>query len=106
MVTKTTIDEAIKRLVKAYKPLQIYLYGDYALGTQNEDSTFDILIIVESSNERVIKRGYTAFEVLLGLKIPKNVIVFTKEEFDKYAQDPSSSTYEIKTKGKVIYARD
>jgi predicted nucleotidyltransferase len=106
MITKTTIAEVTKRLVKAYKPLQIYLYGDYAWGTPNEESTFDVLIIVESSKERVIKRGYTAFEALLGLKIPKNVIVFTKEEFDKYTQDPSSSTYEIKTRGKVLYARD
>ena len=106
MITKTTIDEVTKRLVKAYKPLQIYLYGDYDWDTPNEESTFDVLIIVESSKERVIKRGYTAFEALLGLKIPKNVIVFTKEEFDKYAQDPSSSTYEIKTRGKVLYARD
>lgn len=106
MIPQTTIDEAIKRLVKAYNPLQIYLYGDYAWGTPNEESTFDVLIVVQASNERVIKRGYTAFEVLLGLKIPKNIAVFTKEEFDKYAQDPHSSTHEIKTRGKMLYARD
>ena len=106
MITKTTIDEVVKRLVRAYAPLQIYLYGDYAWGVPNEESTLDVLIIVESSKERVIKRGYSAFEALLGLQIPKNVIVFTKEEFDKYAQDPNSDTYEIKTRGKVLYARD
>jgi len=105
MVSQTTIDEAIRRLVKAYNPLQIYLYGDYVWGTPNEESTVDILIIVESSNERIIKRGYTAFEALLGLEIPKNVIVFTKEEFDTYTQDSNSSTYEIKNRGKIIYAR-
>jgi predicted nucleotidyltransferase len=106
MIPKSTIDEAIRRLVKAYNPLQMYLYGDYAWGTPNEESTYDVLIIVESSNERVIKRGYAAFEALLGLEIPKNIAVFTKEEFDKYAQDPKSSTYEIKTRGKIIYARN
>jgi len=106
MIPQTIIDEAIKRLVKAYNPLQIYLYGDYAWGIPNEESTFDVLIVVKSSDERIIKRGYTAFEALLGLKIPKNVIVFTKEEFDKYTLDPKSSTYEIKTRGKILYARD
>lgn len=105
MVSQSTMDEAVKRLVKAYDPLQMYLYGDYAWGTPNEESTVDILIVVESSDERIIKRGYAAFEALLGLKIPKNIAVFTKEEFDKYAQDPNSSTYTIKAQGKIIYAR-
>ncbi len=105
MIPQSTIDEALRRLVKAYNPLQIYLYGDYARGTPNEESTYDLLIVVEKSNERIIKRGYTAFEALLGLEIPKNVVVFTKEEFDKYAYDPTSSTYEIRTQGRLIYAR-
>lgn len=105
MISQATIDEAVKRLVKAYNPLQIYSYGDYAWGTPNEESTFDLLVIVESSSERPIKRGYTAFEALLGLGIPKNVVVFTKEEFEKYAQDPYSDTHAIKTRGKILYAR-
>jgi len=106
MIPQSTINEAIRRLVKAYNPLQIYLCGDYAWGSPNEESSFDLLLIVESSNERVIKRGYLAFEALLGLGIPHNVVVFTKEEFDKYAQDQKSNTYEIKTRGKILYARD
>ena len=105
MISQSMIDEAIKRLVGAYKPLQIYLYGDYAWGTPNEESSFDLLLVVESSGERIIKRGYVAFEVLLGLKIPHNVVVFTKEEFDMYAQNQKSNTYEIKARGKILYAR-
>lgn len=105
MIPQSTIDEAIARLVKAYNPLQMYLYGDYAWGPPNEDSSYDILIIVESSGERIIKRGYAGFEALLGLRIPHNIVVFTKDEFDKYVHDATSDTYEIKTKGKVLYAR-
>lgn len=106
MISQAIINEAIKRLVKVYDPLQIYLYGDYVWGSPNEESTFDLLIVIEESDERVLKRGYLAFEALLGLKIPQNVVVFTKEEFDKYAKDPKSNTYEIKNRGKVLYARN
>jgi len=106
MISQSTIDEAIRRFIKAYNPLQIYLHGDYAWGSPNEESSFDLLLIVESSHERIIKRGYAAFEALLGLGIPHNVVVFTKEEFDKYVQDKKSNTYEIKTRGKILYARD
>ena len=57
MITQATIDEAIKRLVKAYNPLQIYLYGDYAWGTPNEESSFDVLIVVESSRRKGYQKG-------------------------------------------------
>ena len=105
MIPQSTIDEAIKRLVKVYNPLTIYLYGDYAWGTPNEESSYDLLIIIESSNERIIKRGYAGFEALWGLGIPQNIIVVTKEEFNQFADDQESTTYEIKTKGKIIYVR-
>src|SRR5438045_2873937 len=99
MIPQSTIDEALRRLVKAYDPLQIYLYGDYAWGKPDEDSHLDLLIIIETSDEEAYKRGYLAFEALLGLKIPKNIIVFTKEEFERYSKDISSDFYKIKTKG-------
>jgi hypothetical protein len=41
----------------------------------------------------------------LGLKIPTNVVVFTKQEFDTFSQDVTSLTYEVKNKGKMLYAR-
>ena len=105
MIPQSTIDEAIRRLVLAYNPLKMYLYGDYAWGTPNEESTYDFLIIIESSNKQVIERGYTGFEALFGLEIPQNIVVVTQKEFNQYANDPKSDTYEIKTKGKVLYAR-
>lgn len=40
-----------------------------------------------------------------GFLSPYNIVVFTKDEFDKYVHDATSDTYEIKTKGKVLYAR-
>ena len=105
MIPQSTINEVIRRLVVAYEPLQIYLYGDYAWGKPDEDSHLDLLIVVESSDEEAYKRGYIAFEALLGLKIPKNIIVFTKEEFERYSQDELSDFYKIKTRGKIVYAR-
>lgn len=105
MISQETIQEAVRRLVKAYDPLEIYLFGSYAWGTPNEDDNLNILLIIESSNEKVYKRGDRAFDTLLSLKIPKNVIVFTKQEFDTLSQDTTSLCYEVKSKGKIIYAR-
>ncbi len=105
MISQETIQEAIRRLVKAYNPLEIYMYGKYGWGTPDEDDDLDLLVIVESSDEKVYKRGYLAFEALFGLGIPKNIAILTKQEFDTSCQDVTSLTYEVKNRGKRVYAR-
>lgn len=105
MISQETIQDAVQRLVKAYDPLEVYLFGSYAWGNPNEDDDLNLLLVIESSDKKVYKRGDKAFDTLLGLKIPTNVIVFTKQEFDTFSQDVTSLTYEIKNRGKILYAR-
>ena len=105
MISQETIQEAVRRLVKAYNPLEVYLYGSYAWGTPNEDDDLNLLLIIESSDKKVYKRGDKAVDTLHSLDIPKNVIIFTKQEFDTFCKDTTSLTYEVKSKGKKLYAR-
>lgn len=105
MIPQEKIQEAIRRLVKVYDPLEIYLHGKYAWGTPDEDDDLKLLVIVESSNEKVYKRGDLAFDALFSLVIPKSIAIFTKQEFDTFSKDVTSLTYEIKNRGKKVYAR-
>ncbi len=105
MISQEIIQEATRRLVKAYSPIAVYLYGSYAWGSPNEDDDLNFLLVIDSSHEKVSKRGGKAFDVLLGLEIPTNVTVFTKQEFDTFSQDEKSLTYEVKSRGKILYAR-
>lgn len=105
MISQNTIQEVAQRLIKAYNPLSIYLFGSYAWGTPRDDSDLNILVVIESSNEELHKRCDKALDALSSLKIRNNIIVFTKKEFDKFSQDLTSLTYEIKSRGKMLYAR-
>src|SRR5579872_5605580 len=105
MISQEIIKEVIQRLVKTYDPLEIYLYGKYAWGTPDEEDDLNLLLVIESSDKKIYQRNDLAFDVLLSLKIPKNISIFTKQEFDTNCQDKTSLTYEIKNKGKKIYAR-
>lgn len=104
MISQETIQEAVSRLVKAYNPLEIYLFGQYAWGKPDEDSDLSLLVIIKSSDQEVYKRGYLAFEALLSLGIPKNVAIFTKQEFDASCRDINSLSYEVKSRGRLLYA--
>lgn len=95
--------EAIKsRLVKTYNPLEIYL-----LEPQHDGEVdIGILVVVAKADLQqrydLMSEGHQA---LVGIKIPKSILVYTKEEFDDYSQDASTLSYEIKQHGKHIYAK-
>lgn len=105
MISKEVIEEVKNRLVKTYNPVAIYLFGSYAWGTPNEDSDLDLLIVVDESDERTFDRVRAGQRVLFGLGISKDLIVYTKEEFDVLSNRITTLGYKIKRDGKVIYAR-
>ncbi|MFA6263735.1 MAG: nucleotidyltransferase domain-containing protein [Candidatus Babeliales bacterium] len=105
MIKQHVIEEIKNRLVKAYDPLEIYLFGSYAWGTPNEESDLDLLIVIEKSDERRYKRQHLGFDALWGVGVPKDLFVYTKEEFEQRLKDNMSLCSKIKNEGKVLYAR-
>ena len=81
----------------------MYLFGSYAWGTPHEDSDLDILIVIEKSDEKRHKRGKPGLEALWGLCIAKDLMVYTKDEFDERLADTSSFIYKIVKNGKLLY---
>jgi len=105
MISKETIEEVKNRLVKIYNPVAIYLFGSYAWGMPTDDSDLDLLIVVDKSDEKSYKRPIPGYEVLRGLDISKDIIVHTKEVFDRRSNEITTLEYKIKRDGKVLYAR-
>jgi len=105
MIERETIDEVKNRLVKTYDPLKIYLFGSYAWGSPSEDSDLDLLVVVDSSEERFCQRVRPGQRALFGLCIPKDIIVYTGAEFEKYAQDVTTLSYKIANEGELLYAK-
>lgn len=95
MTTKKNLDEAVRRLVDLYDPLSIYLFEE------KPDSIF--VIVVEGSWLKPLKRGLAGKYALWELEGPKDILVFTKDEFDERLQDSYSLAYQIKKDGKMLY---
>jgi predicted nucleotidyltransferase len=97
--------EVIRRLVAEFQPETIYLFGSYAWGKPTEDSDMDLLVIVPESREPPIQRAIRAQRSLLGVKAAVDVIVKTREEFQRYAALRASLEGQIAQKGKLLYGR-
>jgi predicted nucleotidyltransferase len=105
MISKETMEEVKNRLVKTYNPIAIYIFGSYAWGSPTEDSDLDLLIVVDKSDEKSYKRPIPGYDALFGMGISKDIIVHTKEVFDRRSSDVTTLEYKIKMEGRVLYAR-
>ncbi len=105
MINEKTIEEVTNRLVTVYSPIEIYLFGSYAWGQPTEDSDLDLFIVVDDSQEKRYKRAIPGYTALVGLKVPNEIIVYTKKEFEKNAADITTLAHKIKVDGRRVYAK-
>ena len=106
MIDKKTIEEIGNKLADAYQPLRIYLFGSYAWGVPSEDSDLDLLVIVEKSDEKSYKRPRKGLLTLRGMGVAKDLIVYTRKEFNDFSKQLNSLAYKIQQDGVLLYERN
>lgn len=102
MVTQEQIDEIKRRIVENITPEKIILFGSYVDGNPTEDSDLDLLIVKDSHIPRY-KRGREIRKYLRGLKIPVDLVVYTKDEIQKWSNVKTAFITTVMEKGKVLY---
>jgi predicted nucleotidyltransferase len=102
-INQKIINKTIDRLVETYHPEKIYLFGSYAWGEPKQNSDLDIIIIVKESKEKSYKRSIKGYQALKGLKIAKDIIVYTEDEFEERAEKPGTLCHRIVQEGQLLY---
>ncbi len=103
-VVPDAIAEMVKRIVRRFDPDKIILFGSHARGTAGPDSDVDLLVVMHANGS---KRGRAVeiYGLLAGMGVPKDVVVVTPEEFDRYRNVPGTVIRSALREGKVLYAR-
>jgi predicted nucleotidyltransferase len=101
-----TVFEAVKkRLVDAYDPLAIYIFGSYAWGNPTDESDLDLLIVVDSYKKDRFATMSEGYKALMDLDLSKDILVYNKDEFARFVADRTSLCYKVAHEGKQIYAK-
>lgn len=74
--------EIVRRLVEAYRPLRIYLFGSKARGDEGPDSDYDLLVVVPDSASAERRDSRLAYEALWGTGTAVNVLVCIHSYFE------------------------
>jgi uncharacterized protein len=105
MIDNLIISELVNKIAKGINPDKIYLFGSYAKGEANEDSDLDFLIIKDTHEPRH-KRSVEVQRLLIGTKIPADIIVYTNQEFEKEKHNNLSFINSVIQGAQLMYERE
>ena len=98
------LKEVVRRLVDAYQPEKIYLFGSVARGEHGMDSDYDLLVIVPDNAPFEHQRSQLAYHALRGTGIAVDVLVWTKSAFNARLHLKASLPSIVKDEGQLLYA--
>ena len=96
--------EVVRRLIQAYQPERVYLFGSKARDEEGPDSDYDILLVVSDDAPAHRRRSRLAYEVLRGTGTAADVLVCTREWFESRLHLKASLPATVAREGQVLYA--
>ena len=103
-VSDPTLREIVQRLVDAFEPEAIYLFGSRARGEAGADSDLDLMVVVSDAAEPERRGSRLAYRALRGTGVAADVLVWTRSEFDRRLHLRASLPSTIVREGKLLYA--
>jgi predicted nucleotidyltransferase len=99
-------EEKIRQLVdalRAYGPEQVYLFGSWARGEQDELSDLDV-VVIKSTTAPFFDRLREVGRLLPAGSGGVDVLVYTPQEFAAMRRDGNAFAEMIAEEGRLIYA--
>jgi predicted nucleotidyltransferase len=96
--------EVVRRLVETLHPLRIYLFGSRARGEDTYDSDYDVLVLVEQKTGTSYQMERQAYRALQGLAVPIDIVVMSRDHFERRRTVVSSLSATIEREGRLLYA--
>ena len=97
--------ELLRRLVAAYDPERVYLFGSVARGDAGPDSDYDLMIIVPDNAPKERRRSRLAYQAMRGTGTAADVLVWLKSNFERRAHVVASLPATVLREGKLLYGR-
>ncbi len=96
--------EVVHRLVDAYRPERIYLFGSRARGDAEPDSDYDLLVVAADDAPADRTRSRLAYECLWETGTAADVLVWKRTSFESRLHLPASLPATVLREGKLLHA--
>ncbi len=95
--------EVVRRLVEAYRPERIYLFGSVARGDAGPDSDYDIMVVVPDDAPPELHLSRAAYEALWGTGFASDVLVWTASQSDSRTHLAASLPGTVVREGRLLH---
>jgi predicted nucleotidyltransferase len=99
----TELTEVVRRLVGAYQPERVYLFGSVARGDAGPDSDYDLLLVVPDDAPPARRDSRLAYEALSGTGIAADVLVCTHSYFENRRSLKASLPGTVLREGRLLH---
>ena len=96
--------EVVRRLVEAYRPERVYLFGSMARGDARPDSDYDLLVVIPDNAPHERHRSRLAYEALQGTGTAADVLVCTTSYFEDRRCLKASLPGTVLREGRLLHA--
>ena len=96
--------EILRRLVNAYQPERVYLFGSMARGDADANSDYDLMLVVPDDASPERRDSDLAYKVLRGTGLAADVLVWTRHQFDRRTHVVASLPATILREGRLLHA--
>jgi len=98
----TQLKTLVDRVLEQVEPELILLFGSRAWGVPREDSDFDVMLVVRTS-EMAKQARETVRGALRAAGFSVDVLACTVDEYERRQHDPGLVSYKIAREGRVLY---
>lgn len=96
--------EIVRRLVEAYQPERVYLFGSKARGEAGPDSDYDLLLVVPDEAPPERRDSDLGYRALRGTGIGADILVWTRSAFERRRRVVCSLPATVLREGKLLHA--
>lgn len=100
----TELARMVECLVSAFHPDRIYAFGSQVRGEAAPESDIDLLIIVPHASEPAHRLAQAAYHALPIHSLPIDILVMSRDEFERRSRAASSLPATILREGRTLYA--
>ena len=97
------LESVLTRLISAYRPEAIYLFGSRAIATNRADSDYDLLVVVPDDTPPERPSLVTAYDMARPSHVPADVFPCRHSVFEARKNEIGTLTYTAWTQGIRVY---
>ncbi len=97
------LKDALRRLISAYRPERIYLFGSHARGDAGPHSDFDLLVVVPDDTPPERRGSRLAYEALSGTGTAADVLVCSRSYFEARRHLKASLPGTVLREGRLLH---